>query len=1249
MIKTTAKKTGKKSTSLSRQTTAIVVILALCFLLAIALVVVNFLTATRRIELGGEILYVIREKDKDGNSVYIMADADKKPLKTTTDGYFITPLGALVELNQTTGSADIYARPVTDGNEQLSSDDRIIIFPVTDRAGAQSIKVVNKNGEFAFYRQRVYMDTDRTTYTCMLVDGEYRLMAPEDPSDINSEYVEFLRGSDGYYTLLSGNKISINKRTGAIRSVEYVDFDGKVYKIQKDSSDTYYICSPDGTPLTDVITKTGEKLDSDGNYYNDILYTYYVTEYGTLLAIDGEYGTVSSWGISEYDPSDKTFSVYHFLKRGDKYVLCDSKGELITSTSIDDKDYYCTDNNAYIAFNEENGTHKVRVQKNYYLIADNNGAYSLYNKNTVVASNSAGYFPLPDGSSFIYFDESSGSFAKMAYDSDKDTYTEKETKYLNAESETDVEGTFVIEGHEDTGYDPTLFAALVTNGGYTVTPKGGKLSSPKLLADGSIDFAAYGLVECDRVNEAGETYHYIPSYYVFTDLKGNVHKITFGDKVASGTGFYVKYEGLNITDDVYSSLDKGVDTQSEAITHEAVYILLDNYSMGFTESYETYYYYSITDVFLAPLETLITPMIVPPTSTSTYFDVKDFIISTLNYDELHDAIINDEDIDESVYRDILINFTYYDIEERRNTANSSAPYAMGVCELYGYTINDNSVDACLQALMDLTTCLGVRKLGPSYSDWIRYGLDEPEYIISYELGVTGDKPMLLVSKLTPNNTYYVYTEMYDMIVEVDRSQLYFLSWSDERWLTTDIYNTSIGFCDEVIIEAGNYWAKFDIEMSQTLQTKINPGTASTFTQTVYASDKRDKHSLLLSTSINANASNAVGDLDIIQVDFATLKNYYYYIKSGGKTTGMNADEVTNLSAFMDTISQKEYHEKTGQLLTMHNLTATDGLGNAHIVSLIFAFDSTGEIGAYVQVNKEATVRVFSLKAYEAYEKIIFSEETTANEKKLAYDFYAVTGVSATTSNAFDKITATNSDGTVSEYYTEKIVTTDKDGKVTVDYCLGKDYRVFFQAENGEDLIGVGTNWARFYDMSDKNTTTNGAFEEIKHLPYKFTATFVNFVTLNEEGKNTSVAGGTLGEGLYTVEITEDVITVTDENGNVTRFLRYAGTSVFSNFYATFLWAGYEGICELPEDQKEAYESGAIAPDFKVTIKTKLTPDKNGNGVKFVFQTYQYSERRSFITVNGKGDFFVMRTFIDKIINSSKLIFDNVLIDSSNRY
>lgn len=1215
-------KTKKRGSSLSRQVIAIIVLFAVCLGLAATLIAVNIISGYRKFPYGGETYYIVRQKDEAGAISYIMTDSEQNPLDTTPDGYFTLRDGTLISLNQTTGLAEEYIRPDTEGSEQIGINDRVLIYPHTKKEKVQSIEVHNDKGSFAFYRMRIYEDTDKLSYVCTMREGVYYLV------DENGK--EFIRGGDGLYTLASGNKIDVDPHTGIITTHTYYDFDGKEYGVREKEDGRYGLFAENGEELTESISRKTTVKDENGEEYEEELYNYLVTEAGTLLKVDPEYGTLSICALREYDGVAKTFATYYFVYRGGKFALCGEDGVTIKYTAIDDADYYRTGNNAYIAFNEENGSYSVRVRKNYYIKADNEGVYSLYNKDKLLTANGSGYFPLEENV-FVSFDTASGSYSIMEFKGD--VYEETDTKYLNAASAADAKGDFVIEGFETTTYDPSLFTALVVSGGYTITAAGGKLTSPTMIeGTDKVDFASYGLAECVRTDDTGKEYNYKPAYYILKDIEGNVHRLTFGDPIASGAGFYVRYESLNEN----GSYDE----------RQAVYILLDNQTQGYTQTYEVFTYYSISDTILASLESLVTPMAIYPMSTNNYFNIEDFIIMEYNSVKSRDSLLNDDPEDDDDYYDALVRFHYEDVEERRNTALANFPYIMDKgCLLYGYIINSYSVDHCLMSLMDLNM-LGVSHLGVDDRDLARYGLDVPKYMIYFEhanaqnLDGTNSQ-MLLVSALTANDTYYVYSQNYDMIVEVGKNSLNFLNWKSTDWVTTDFYDVSVGFSDKIKIESGDYYAEFDVDMSHTLTANVRSSGSSNFVHMVTTNSDRTEHILTIAAKVNANYTSSATTTNLISVDFDTLDNYYRYIRNGKSTEGFTSEERNKLKAFTDTIYQSA--EEGGQAMTVHAMTLTDVTGQTHDVYIYFVYDLSGEVTVSVAVNRETPCYVFSLNAYKAYEKVIFSDHSlTAAEKRLAFDFYLSANVSASTNVAFEQVVGRNSDGDTTVFTNEKVVKTDKNGKVTTHYALGSDYRVFFDVGDG-DLLGVSRSWVRYYDMDDPETTQNGGFIEIKDATYTFNATRVRLILPLEDGGNKALKDGSLGDGVFSVTITKDMVVVTDEKGNETRYLRYSGTTPFSSLYSSFLWASYEGYCDIPEEQKEAFrESDDSACQMKLTIDLL-------NGDNYTYRTYQYSERRAYITANGQGDFFVLRSFIDKIINTSKAVFDGINVEPTDKY
>ncbi len=1208
-------KKKSKGTSLSRQLVAMIVLGVICLSLVATLIAVNIISAHRKFPYGGDTYYIIRRKDESGKTYYIMTDSDKNPLKTTSDGYFIVKDGTLIELDQTTGLADKYIRPDTEGNEQVGLNDRVLMFPHTDKDAIQSIEVYNSGGSYVFYRMRTYEDTDKTAYALALRSGEY-IFVSEDGSEVK-------RGEDGLYTFKTGNKVSVDARTGVMTTHTYLDFDGREYSVRKTESGKYALFLA-GEAVTDVISKIGEKTNSEGKKYEATLYSYLVTVNGTLVSLDEDTGIVGSPGVREYDEKGKYLSTYYFARRDGKYILLDKNGVAISETAIDDAGYYKTANNAYLAFNEENGSYSIRVRKNYYIKANNDGVYQLYKKGNAVQSG-GGYY-LIEGSTYITLDTSSGSFSTFEYTGD--SYKKTDTKSLGGKSIADNGGSFVLEGFESTSYDKSLFAALVSSSGYTITAAGGKLSQPEMI-NGKINFAAYGLAECERVDESGKTYHYTPAYYILTDTKGNVHKVTVGDKIISGAGYYMKYEGL------------GAD--GNFTERQAVYIRLDNYSTGYTLDYNIFYYYSITDTLLASREAMVTPMAVFPMSDTTYFNVKDFTLMVYNPQKSQDSILNDNPEDDEDYYDRFISFSYEDVAERKNTALANIPYVMNKgCLLYGYNINSYSVDACLASIRDMAP-LGVKKLGVNDQDLVTYGLDVAPYILYFEYAEAvnnegGNEQMILISELTPNDTYYIYSQLYDMIVEVRRSDLPFLDWKSTDWLSSDFYEINIGFSDKIKIESGDYWASFDVAIAQTLTANIRTSGSSNFVHTVRVSDDRKSHLLTISAKINANVLGSVGTTGLVSVDFETLENYYEYAKDKNAVKDMTPTQLAKLNAFAENIIQAG--EQDGSYIAIHGLSFVDGAGREMAVFTYFIFDADGEITVSVAIDQESPAFVFSKRAYEYYEKVMYSDEDiTDAQKKEAFDFYLSQSVSTSATNDFEQIVATNSDGEKTVYTKEKIVKTYKDGRVVTDYALGNDYKVFFDVGKG-DLIGIGKSWIRYYDL--KSDGTADGYREIKDATYTFEASAVKLI-LPVGDANTVVADGTLGEGRFTVTVDANSVLVKDENGNETRYWRYTGTTPFSSFYSSLLWASYEGFCDIPEEQKKAFrESDDSECQVKITIDTKIRR-------QYVFRTYQYSERRAYITSNGEGDFFVLRSFIDKIINTSKIIFDGTDIDPKGKY
>ena len=349
---------------------------------------------------------------------------------------------------------------------------------------------------------------------------------------------------------------------------------------------------------------------------------------------------------------------------------------------------------------------------------------------------------------------------------------EVHNKYGTYSFYRDENGDFQIKGYAGTAYDAELFSSLVVSTGYTLTVL--KIEDP--IKDANGKFTEYGLASETRTDKNGKEYTYEPAWYLLTDRKGNRHKVIVGDMLVTEGGYYVQYEG-----------------------RDAVYVVSP----------------TIADTVLEPIESLVTPMIVYPMSLNDFFDVKNFEILKYDYKKYHETKNEDDIIEKSI-----VKFSYIPLEDRENTEFSSIPY-VSEGSMSGYNLNDNSADSALQSFYQ-TSFVAVRSLGMSDAALKKYGLDEPKYAITFLFNAVDDSTgktvqvpnMLIISEKTENNTYYVGSILYNLIVEVNESSLMFLEYTNMDWLSSDILRLNIGYCKQIKIESPNFNVDFDFDNSK---------------------------------------------------------------------------------------------------------------------------------------------------------------------------------------------------------------------------------------------------------------------------------------------------------------------------------------------------------------------------------------------------------------------------------------------------
>lgn len=370
----------------------------------------------------------------------------------------------------------------------------------------------------------------------------------------------------------------------------------------------------------------------------------------------------------------------------------------------------------------------------------------------------------------------------------------------------------VIEGYEEGKYlvshDPELYAYLCVAAGYPLTVN--KLPHDAVA---ELGLSEYGLVPETRTktDEDGNTveYEYKPIEYTITgaiknpdgswkkDAKGKVvtvsHTVLIGDPIVGGGGYYCKLAGDE---------------------NKSVYIMNnDNYEKALFQ----------------PIEKLITPRITYPVSLNGSYNVENFLLATYNKaDTLHPTVD--------------VAFDYIDLTLRSQTMFSSEPYRTGSGYRYkygGYRLNSDLLSAVLQAMYE-PTIVQICKLGVHRDKSVlaEYGLDEPYKILSYDMQIDQDNDVkfdafvtneLLISKKTERGTYYVYSELCDVVAEVSQFTLSFVENDTLAWINPSVIWHNLAYLKTMQISAPGYHADIVFDNSKSSQAENVNSTNMQFT------------------------------------------------------------------------------------------------------------------------------------------------------------------------------------------------------------------------------------------------------------------------------------------------------------------------------------------------------------------------------------------------------------------------------------
>ena len=937
---------------------------------------------------------------------------------------------------------------------------------------------------------------------------------------------------------------------------------------------------------------------------------------------------------------------YYVKKIDGVYHLCHLEGSFpnwtFTPLPQDSDGYFVTDRDSLIAVDPETGACTVYavVETEGSEVVGYSGRVMLFRQLTYDASSSLGKKP----QNRIDKIEVTNEHGKYTFIREKDT------------------NDFYIDGYDTTAFNLEYFAALANACGYTLSME--RLADPDRNPDGTIRFAEYGLVAETRKakdeNDQEYEYEYVPAKFTVTAGDGNAYTVIIGDAIVSGAGYYVQLEGRS-----------------------TVYILSAS---------------GITEYLLQPLEVLLTPMVSYPTSMNTYFDVEHFIIQNgIDHEKINEIIfaeackrlgidletVDPESIDQEAlskeyakvsdemydsllaqYSKKVCDFSYLDLEERENTMYSSMSFKTDSEYMQGYFPNYDNVNSALYNLYSLPA-QRIIKLDPDVDTMEQYGVLEPAHLITYYYDDTDEEGntytvfnRISISAKTSAGLYYAYGEIMaqnedgeyfylytPMIIELYESAVPFLEWSDVDWYDPYFVQLNIAYVHDVIYSWGQNNIHFSIDNSATSQMVFLPGRGSSHTAKVddkeitYTVSKIDGRYVLVDAEGNALAPIQTSDymvagqyvtkgtieypatqyardymfVEVIEDANTGRYTYYMYFRADKSQGYKLCADIKVLDASGTVIDAKTMIEGQAAYVTDYFYTKS---------GYLFMLDKSSKLGSDLTEGMgswgDGTVYV------------------TADDKYILID--NGTGTWFTISTLTPQIYFTDKD-------TSSMVINSADRNGVTFYPTGNTPLRFNESENCFEIYNVAKkSWAK---ANTSNVTLgvwgSGAYYKTADGSYILVDTKTGewgYLYLSTTASGNMVVSAN-GEKL-SYEVILHTAAGKEQNS-------YAADN-FRKMYQGLLYASAEGATDLTEEQMAAFRA---LPDSECQLKlTIAAADPDGTTRYTIYRFYRYSNLKSYMTIelvdspddpgnpqNAQGSFFVLSTFVEKLISDAQKVVD----------
>ena len=963
--------------------------------------------------------------------------------------------------------------------------------------------------------------------------------------------------------------------------------------------------------------------------------------------------------ISESGEVEVISTKYYVKKIDGVYHLCHLNGSFpnysFEPLPQDADGYFVTDYDSLISVDPKTGACEIYavVETEGTEVVGYSGRVMLFRQLTYDASSSLGKKP-QNRIDKIEVTNENGSFTFIR---EKDT------------------NNFYIDGYETTAYSLESFASLANACGYTLSME--RLADPERNPDGTIRFAEYGLVAETRKakdeNDREYEYDYVPAKFTTTAGDGTAYTVIVGDAIVSGAGYYVQLEGRNT---VYILSASGI----EDFVLQPLEVLLTP-MISYPASMNTYFdvehfiietgfdYDTITKIILKDTCTQlgIDLTIADKTLAEVEHEIAELMAAgTLDkesYAETFTKIWNEQyETLAALYSKKVCDFSYLDLEERENTMYSSMSFKTDSEYMKGYFPNYDNVNAALYSLYSLAP-LRIVKLDPDADMMDEYGVLEPAHVISYyydDVDDNGDTYTVFnrisVSKKSTAGIYYAYGEIMTknedgeyiyvytpMLVELYESAVPFLEWSDVDWYDPYFVQLNIAYVQDVIYSWGQNTVKFNIDNSATSQMVFLPGRGDGHTATV--DGKELKYTVQKVGEIYVLVDNEGNTLTPIQSsDYMVTAQY-----ATKGTVQYPMPQYARDYMFVETITD----DNKGTYTYYMYFRADKSKGYALCADVKVLDATTGAILQAQTIEGNAAYKTDYFYTKSGY---LFMLDKNSSQGKQLTEGMGSWGDGTVYVTADDQyILIDNSSGT---WFTIKTLTppiyfTDKDTSSIVVNSADRNGVTFYPTGSTPLRFNETENCFEIYNVAkqswSKANTSNVTLGVWGNGSYYKTADGSYVLVDGKTGDWGYLYLSTVGSGNMTVsangkpldyEVTLHTVTGKEQIST--------GADNFRKMYQGLLYASVEGATDLTEQEMAAFRA---TPDSECQLKLTITAeDPDGTTRYTIYRFYRYSNLKSYMTVelvdspddpgdpqNGQGTFFVLSTFVEKLIADAERV------------